>query len=280
MRVWTRAVFDMETLQLVAGDWEEYDGPVAECKGANVAQQQQQQELAMQQKAYDTQAAQLQQLQTQLTPYLQGAGQGYDPQQMAGMQSQFLNQNAQQFQNAGQAVRAALLARGEGSGTAPVGGDYTRGISSLMGAAGASQAQGLLGLQQQSALQALQNKFNAAGVLSGNAQTLTGTQGVAGSGASSALNSYIQAKNSGLMQNLMSGLGSGLGQGLGAMATGGLSTMLSGLGKGGGSAMNLGTPSYMPITSASMQPIAPTSYSGIMGTVPGTSGGMGPMPGF
>jgi hypothetical protein len=232
MRVWTRAEFDIESMQLVGGDCYQYAGPVAECKGASQADTQRQQELGMQQKAFDAQMAQIQQLQSQMAPYLSAQGQGYTPEQNASMQSQFLNTNAQQFQNAGQAVRAALLARGGGTGTAPVSGDYTRGISSLMGAAASSQAQGLLGLQQQNAMQALQNKFAAAGLMSGNAQTLTGTQGVAGSGASSALQSYINARNTGLMQSLASGFGQGLGGGLGAMTTGGLGSLMSNIGRG------------------------------------------------
>jgi hypothetical protein len=239
MRIWTKAIFDIETGAFVEGEWDVYTGQVAACKGANVAQQQQQQELNMQTQAYQQQAAQLQALQTQLSPYLAGTT-GYSPQQYAAMQSQFLNNNAAQFQNAGQAVRQALLARGGGAGDMPISGDYTRGISGLMGAAASSQAQGLLGLQQQNAQQALQNQFNAAAVLSGNAQTLTGTQGVAGQGASSALQSYINAKNSGLLQNLASGFGAGLGSGLGAIATGGMGSLMSTV---GGSLFS-GTPSY------------------------------------
>ena len=230
MRIWTRSEFDIETGVLLDGEWDEYTGAVAECKGASQADAQRQQELQMQTQAFNTQMQQLQQLQTQMAPYLTAQGQGYTPEQYSSMQSQFLNQNAQQYQNAGQAVRQALLARGGGAGDMPVSGDYTRGISSLMGAAASSQAQGLLGLQQQNAAQALQNKFNAAGLMSGNAQILGQTQGVAGSGASSALQSYVQAANQGLMQQFMSGLGSGLGAGV----TGAIGQAASGLAKGSG----------------------------------------------
>lgn len=224
MKVWTCAVFDIESSRFLAGECYEYDGPVAELKGAGTADSQRQAELGMQQKAFNAQMTQLNQLQTAMTPYLSGQI-GYSPQQYASMQSQFLNQNAAQFQNAGQAVRQALLARGGGLGDMPVSGDYTRGISSLMGAAASSQAQGILGLQQANAQQALQNQLNAAGILSGGAQILGQTQGVAGSGASSALSSYIQAKNQGLMQQFMSGLGGGLG----SLATGGLSGIAGGI---------------------------------------------------
>lgn len=238
MRIWIRAVFDGESW---TGEFYEYDGPVAECKGASTADAQRQQELGMQQQAFNAQMAQLNTLNQAMSPYLSGT-QGYSPQLYGAMQSQFLNQNAGQFQNAGQAVRQALLARGGGLGNAPVSGDYTRGISSLMGAAASSQAQGILGLNQANAQQALQNQFNAGQLMMGGAGILGQTQGVAGSGASSALQSYIQAKNQGLMQQFMGGLGSGLGGGLGAMATGGLSGISSGiagiLGGGGQGAVN------------------------------------------
>lgn len=244
MRIWTKAAFDGEAW---TGEFYEYDGPVAECKGAGVAQAQQQQELGMQQEAFQKQIMQLQSLQSSLSPYLTGQL-GYSPQLYGAMQSQFLGNNAQQFQNAGQAVRQALLARGSGLGDMPTGGDYTRGISSLMGAAAQSQAQGILGLQQANAQQALQNQFNAAGLLTNQAQVLGQTQGVAGSGASSALNAYIQAKNTGLMQSFASGLGSGLG----AIATGGvgqISQGIAGILGGAGSGQGLmgaitGTPAF------------------------------------
>jgi len=233
-KIYTKVMIDIATSVVLEESHFDYDGDLALCKGADVAQQQRTQELQMQTDAFNRQMTQLSQLQSQLSPYLSAQGQGYTPEQMATMRSQFLNTNAQQFQNAGQSVREALMARGGGMGDMPISGDYTRGIASLMGAAASSQAQGLLGLQQQNAMQALQNKMAAAGILSGNAQTLTGTQGVGEQGASSALQSYITARNSGLMQQFMGGLGAGLG----AAATGGISAGLSQAGKslfGGGS---------------------------------------------
>jgi hypothetical protein len=146
----------------------------------------------------------------------------------AGMRSQFLNSNDQTFNQAGNQVREALGARGNTGGN-PVGGDYTRGLESLLGSKAQSQSQGLLGLQVQNQLQAQNNMFNAGNLLSGNAATLTGTQGVAGAGASSALNSYITAANSGFGQSFMSGLGKGLGGGLASFGTGALGEVASNL---------------------------------------------------
>lgn len=186
-------------------------------KGQGTADSQRQQELAMQQQAFQTQQSQLATLNKAFSGFLSGQ-QGFSPQMMSGMTSQFLNNNNSSFNQAGQQVRAALGARGSGTGALPVGGDYTRGIAGLMGAKASSQSQGLLGLNVQNAQQALTNQFNAGSLLSGNAATLTGTQGVAGSGASSALQSFIQGSNAPGWASGIAGLAGQLG---GAAISGG-----------------------------------------------------------
>lgn len=209
-------------------------------KGKDVANDQRQQELDMQKQAFDTQQAQLNSLKSSFAPYLSGKT-GYDPALLSSMRSQFLNNNSSTFNQAGQQVREALGARGSGTGQNPVGGDYARGLSSLLGARAQSQSQGLLGINTQNAQQALQNQFNAGNLLSGNAAILTGTQGVAGSGASSALGDYIKAANSGLAQSFVGAFGQGLGGGLGAGVTGGLGSFFTGFGKSaGGNSANSG----------------------------------------
>lgn len=205
-------------------------------KGADQANSQRQTELGMQQTAFNTQQSQLAALNKAFSPYTTGSGQGFSPSQMSQMTSQFLNSNNQTFNQAGQQVRSALGARGEGTGQNPVGGLYGGNIASLLGAKAGSQSQGILGLNVQNAMQALTNKFNAGNILSGNAATLTGTQGVAGSAASSALSSYINAANGGFLGALGQGLGKGLGQGfgsgIGAGLSGGVGNALSSVGNG------------------------------------------------
>src|SRR5437016_883742 len=139
-----------------------YDG---ECKGADTANQQRQQELQMQQKAFDAQMGQLAQLKSAFSKYL-GGDIGFDPAGLASMRSQFLGENQAAYNQAGQQVRSALGARGAGTGALPVGGDYVRGISGLMGARAGSQAQGLLGIDVQNAQQKLANMFNSGNLLS------------------------------------------------------------------------------------------------------------------
>ena len=241
MRITTRLVLDINGTVLEHESYE-WDGDVALCKGGDVANQQRQQELNMQQQAFNLQQQQLNFLNTQLSPYLTG-NVGFTPEQLASMQSQFLNNNALQFNQAGQSVRQSLAARGGGQGDMPVSGDYVRGLSGLMGAAASSQAQGLLGLNTANAQQALANKFNAASVLSGNAATLSSPIASTGQAASSALQSYIQAQNSGFLGSLARGLGSALGGGLGAAGIGGLGAGLSGFGIKLGSSSGSGSSS-------------------------------------
>lgn len=184
-------------------------------KATDTADQQRQQELNMQTQAFNTQQQQLALLNKSFSSYLSG-NQGFNPQMLASMRSQFLNSNNSTFNQAGQQVREALGARGEGTGGQPVGGNYAQGIANLLGAKAGSQSQGLLGIDVQNAQQALTNQFNAGNILSGNAATLTGTQGVAGSAASSALNSYITASANSFGGSLAKSLGSSLGQSLGS----------------------------------------------------------------
>lgn len=212
-----------DAMALIALDFRTVSGG----KGKGTAQSQRAQELQMQQQAFHTQQQQLADLKKAFSPYLTG-NIGFSPQQLSAMTSQFLNSNNATFNQAGQQVREALGARGEGTGANPIGGSYVRGISGLLGAKAGSQSQGLLGLQVQNALQAIQNQFNAGNILSGNAATLTGTQGVAGSAASSALGDYIRAANTGFGSSFTNAFGSGLGSGLSGFYTGGLGKALSG----------------------------------------------------
>ena len=184
----------------------------------------------LQQQALDQQKAIRDQIMGSVSKYLSG-NIGFDPQQLAIMQSQFLNQNTANFNQAGSAVRSALASRGAGGGDIPVGGDFVRGISSLEGAKASSQSQGILGTNLANLQQALTNQFNAASVASGQSAQLGNNIGVFGSGANNALNQYVQASQSGFMNQLGKGFGSALGQGIGAIATGGIGASLGDLGK-------------------------------------------------
>lgn len=234
MRINTRVVIDIATGIVELRESFEYCGQISESKGQKVADTQRKQEMAMQQQAFNAQQKQLDQLKTAFSPFTTGQGQGFDPATLAAMNTGALNTNAQQFQSAGQNVRSALLARGSGGGNLPVGGDYVRGISGLMGARASDLSSQLNNIRLQNASQSIANRFNAGNLLSGNAATLTGTQGVAGAGASSALQSYIEGANApGFLSTFAGALGKGLGGGLAGGITGGLGSAIGGaFGKG------------------------------------------------
>ena len=184
----------------------------------------------LQQQALDQQKAIRDQIMGSIGKYLSG-NVGFDPQQLAIMQSQFLNQNTNNFNQAGSAVRSALASRGAGGGDIPVGGDYVRGIASLEGAKANSQSQGILGTNLANLQQALNNQFNAASVASGQSAQIGQNIGVFGQGANNALNQYVQASQSGFMNQFGKGLGSALGAGIGDIATAGIGSSLGGLSK-------------------------------------------------
>jgi len=189
-------------------------------KGSDTANQQRKDELAMQKQAFATQQQQIADLKAAFSKYTTG-NIGFDPATLAAMKAAGLNTVSSTFNQAGQQVREALGARGN-TGGQPVGGDYAKGIAELLGGRAQAQSQTLTGIDIQNALLANTNKFNAGNLLSGNAATLTGTQGVAGAGASSALNSYITAANQGFGNAFTTGLGGALGKGLGTAALGGV----------------------------------------------------------
>lgn len=229
MRVTTSITWDMNTGAVLNHEWHDYSGTVALCKGDGVAQDQLKLQNSLVQQQLTQQKAIQDQMQNTFGKYLSGDI-GFSPEQMSVLQSQFMNQNTGAFNSAGANVRSALSARGSGNGDLPVGGDYTRGIAELEGAKASSQSQGLLGLQAQSLAQALQNKFNAGSIINGQSAQLGQNVGTFNSGANNALNTYVQAANTGFGNAFTTAfggsLGKGLGSGLSAGITGGIGGMI------------------------------------------------------
>ena len=188
---------------------------------SGVAQRQQKQELAMQQQSFDMMQQRQNQVGSAVGKYLSG-NIGYDPQQLALMKSQFLNQNAAQYQQAGAATRTALLRSGSANGTGPVGGDYVRGIAGLQGGMANNASSGIANINLQNLQQALNNKFNAASLINGQAAQLTTPISSFGQDASSALNSYNTAANSSFGATLGKSFAGTIGQGAGFAALGAL----------------------------------------------------------
>ena len=195
-----------------------------------------QNQLQSQQQAAQNQL--LQQNNTALSPYLTG-NQGFTPQQMAALNSQALDQNALQYNGATQQANAQLAARGEGMGNTPGSGIAATGYGNLQAAKAGDLADALRTVTLNNAQQGLANKFNAASVLSGNAQTYAGNVGTYGQGASSALNNLTQAQANTWQSQFGKAAGSALGGaaagftgGAANAAVGGLGTAVSNIGSG------------------------------------------------
>ena len=147
----------------------------------------------LQQQQQNSQNQLLTQNNTALSPYLTG-NQGFTPQQMAALNSQALDQNALRFNQGTQQANAQLAARGEGLGNTPGSGVAATGYGNLQAAKAGDLADALRTVTLNNAQQGLANKFNAASVLSGNAQTYGQNVGTYGSGANNALNALTSAQ--------------------------------------------------------------------------------------
>lgn len=202
--------------------------------GTGTSKDQLNEQNALQQKSFDAQMSTLNDLKGHLSGYLSGT-QGFNPQQMSYMTTQALNQNSQKYNQAGNQVRSALGARGLSGSQTPGGGATAGTLAGLYGAKASDASNAVNTLNLQNSQQALNNQFNAASILSGNAQTMGQNNAVFGSGASNALGNYVQASNQGFMNSFARGLGSGLGGVATGGLAGGLGSALSGMGSGMGS---------------------------------------------
>ena len=141
-----------------------------------------------------------------------------------------------------------LASRGAGGGQTPVGGDYTRGLSGLFGSRSAiALRRHELDPHAKCAASAEQSSFQSANVLIGNAAALSSPIATFGSGASNALNQYVQqrilASEHRSCADSVERWALGLGTGLSTFGMGGLSkvggmfspkpTQTSGYGYGG-----------------------------------------------
>jgi hypothetical protein len=192
----------------------------------------------LQQQQQNSQNQLLQQNNTSLSPYLTG-NQGFTPQQLAALTSQASDQNALRFNQATQGANAQLAARGEGLGNTPGSGVQAGAYGNLQAAKAGDLADSLRTVTLNDAQQGLANKFNAASVLSGNAQTYAGNVGTYGTGANSALNDLTSAQANTWQSQFGKALGgaagmaaAGFGGAAGASGFGSLGTAVSKIGSG------------------------------------------------
>jgi hypothetical protein len=191
------------------------------------AQLNSQNQLQQQQQA--SQDALLKQNNTALSPYLTG-NQGFTPQQMSALNSQALDQNALRFNQGTQQANAQLAARGEGLGNTPGSGVAATGYGNLQAAKAGDLADSLRTVTLNNAQQGLANQFNAASVLSGNAQTYAGNVGTYGQGANGALNALTSAQANTWQSQLGKAAGQAAGMALGGFTGGAANAAIGGLG--------------------------------------------------
>jgi hypothetical protein len=199
--------------------------------GSGASKDQLAQQNALQKQAFDSMQQKQGQVSDAVSKYLSG-NVGYDPQQLALLKSQFMNNTASQYQNAGANVRTALLRSGSADSSAPAGGDYIRGISGLEGGLASTTAAGNQNIDLNNLSQMLTNKFNAANLINGQAAQLTSPISTFGSGASNALNQYVSSQQNTFGNQFFKSFGSGLGSGVADAAMGGLGTAASKVGSG------------------------------------------------
>lgn len=158
---------------------------------------------------------------------------------MSALNSQALDQNALQYNGATQQANAQLAGRGEGLGNTPTSGVQAGAYGNLQASKAGDLADSLRTVTLNNAQQGLANKFNAASVLSGNAQTYAGNVGTYGNGANSALGDLTQAQANTWQSQFGKALGQAAGSaaagfagGAGNAAVGGLGTAVSKIGSG------------------------------------------------
>lgn len=191
----------------------------------------------LQQQQQNSQNQLLQQNNASFSPYLTG-NQGFTPQQLAGLNSQALDQNALRYNQATQQTNAQLAARGE-NGQTPASGVAATGYGNLQAARAGDLADSLRTVSLNNAQQGLANQFNAGALLSGNAQTYGQNVGTYGSGANNSLNALTSAQANTWQSQFGKALGQAAGGAAGAF-TGGFGASAAGqlgksLGWGGGS---------------------------------------------
>lgn len=198
----------------------------------------QQKQLQLQQEALSTQHEFTRPVLQAGQPYLTPEGQGFTPQQLAAMNTQFLNSQSQNFNAAQGAVTNALRAHGF-MGSLPSTGDAARQLASLWGLNAATTSAGLTDIQLQNAQQAIANKFNTMGIFAGTGgnygNQAVGLGNVATNFGQIAFNAGVGRP--GFFETLGNAFASTLGKGLAGGALGGLGGGLAGFSSGSSGAV-------------------------------------------
>jgi hypothetical protein len=285
MKIFTKLVYDIETLRLLDSEWYEYAGPVARAKGANPQEQQiatLSSGLASTLAAnYNTmfagQSAILGSLTAGLTNIFNaGPGQqGWTPAEAAAINTQTTQGVASTYNQALTAVNQAMGAKGGGNTPGVFSGPQSQADTSLAEAAANSLSSQRTANTIANYQQGNQNYWAAASALGNTAKIYNPTaySGQAGSTANSAFgmaNTINQQNQAASPWSAVAGI---LGGVAGAfIGDPGLGGQISGIFGGGGvpsaDINQLGWNQSDPYAQAP-NPNAPTNAAGVLGTVPG-----------
>ena len=185
MKVITKCVLDLETLQWIPELEESYEyfGPIEKCGGGASKTTQEQQQLNLQasqqqlsftnqlmglfSQQFSNQQNVLNFLKSTVQPEVAAGGQGYTPAQLAAQRTGATDTNAEQFQNAEQALNEQTQANSGGSKLTGTAGATEEAEAGLDAAEAQTQASSQEQITQANANLQQQNYWNGINVLSG-----------------------------------------------------------------------------------------------------------------
>lgn len=231
MKIYTRVVYDIETLQLIEADFYEYSGATALCKGdstdKSTEESQAQFDTTLQgifESQYANQSSQLTYLKNQLQPQVNEGGQGYTPAQLTAQQTAATDNDAVAYQQAQQALNNQ-----EGSNGSKLAGVAGANVEASAGLASAEAAKLSTDQNQivtNNATLQNQNYWNAINGLNGvAAQTDPLGYSSAATGAGSSVAGLSTAFTNSNQSQILGALGG---------IAGGAGTALAGFAKSGG----------------------------------------------
>lgn len=252
MRIYTLVEWDLESGKRTRAEWFDYNGPIAEAKGATTQQKdllaQQQEFYSSLRKDYGTrfkdQTAILKTLNDGMSSiFSAGVGQkGFSPEEERAMRTQVTEGTAGTYAKAAKAVNAGLATRGGGQMVLGAGAEeQLRGEMATAAAGEESRQQ--LGITQANYATGRENFWKAGSVLGGVAQMenpegfagqATGAGAAAGKTASEIQQADAAASPWGIVGGILGGAASAFAGGFGSGLGGAAGKSWFGGGSGGG----------------------------------------------
>jgi hypothetical protein len=223
MRVITKAVYDIETLELIHSEGYEYSGPVELCKGDSTAKAAEAQQAAFNKQLMTIFSQQFGQ-QSKIFDYLKGKLQpmidnptGLSPEGLAAARTSSTDQLSAAYQNAQRALNAKMVTSGESTLPSGVGGQLNE---ALLNAEAADKATAQTQITMQNEQLKQQNYWNAVNGLTGQQAQLNplgyANSATSGSGAVANLSQAVTASSGPTFGAILGGVAGGALQGAGA----------------------------------------------------------------